>query len=146
MPNSRSLGNSFNAGLQESLSAKTFSMSSAICSGANSLRNSAVIPISGGALVETTLALSGSGPDGIFGAGLLNGWTVRGDGPEFEILTGNSSGANLGASELNGSDCDVTCSEIYMAYSTEGLIEPSLFTGLAGGTARFDVRGFRDLS
>ena len=34
------------------------------------------------------LALSGGGEDGAFGAGLLVGWTARGDRPEFELVTG----------------------------------------------------------
>lgn len=34
------------------------------------------------------LALSGGGADGAFGAGLLVGWSQRGDRPEFNIVTG----------------------------------------------------------
>ncbi len=43
--------------------------------------------------VVETLALSGGGADGAFGAGVLAGWTARGDRPEFEIVTGVSAGA-----------------------------------------------------
>jgi hypothetical protein len=39
------------------------------------------------------LALSGGGADGAFGAGLLNGWTQRGNRPTFDIVTGVSTGA-----------------------------------------------------
>jgi hypothetical protein len=39
------------------------------------------------------LAISGGGSDGAFGAGLLVGWTARGDRPEFDIVTGISTGA-----------------------------------------------------
>lgn len=39
------------------------------------------------------LALSGGGPNGAFGAGLLAGWTQRGDRPEFQVVTGVSTGA-----------------------------------------------------
>ncbi|MFV0368147.1 MAG: patatin family protein, partial [Hyphomicrobiaceae bacterium] len=38
--------------------------------------------------VVEILALSGGGSDGAFGAGLLTGWTERGDRPEFEVVTG----------------------------------------------------------
>jgi hypothetical protein len=41
----------------------------------------------------TMLALSGGGADGAFGAGLLVGWTAAGDRPEFDIVTGVSTGA-----------------------------------------------------
>ena len=39
------------------------------------------------------LALSGGGDDGAFGAGLLVGWTKRGDRPEFTLVSGISAGA-----------------------------------------------------
>ncbi len=39
------------------------------------------------------LALSGGGDDGAFGAGLLVGWSARGDRPEFDMVTGVSTGA-----------------------------------------------------
>jgi hypothetical protein len=41
----------------------------------------------------TFLAISGGGDDGAFGAGLLVGWTARGDRPEFNVVTGISTGA-----------------------------------------------------
>jgi predicted acylesterase/phospholipase RssA len=39
------------------------------------------------------LAISGGGDKGSFGAGLLIGWTERGDRPEFKIVSGVSTGA-----------------------------------------------------
>jgi predicted acylesterase/phospholipase RssA len=39
------------------------------------------------------LALSSGGDDGAFAAGLLVGWTCRGDRPEFNVVTGVSAGA-----------------------------------------------------
>ena len=39
------------------------------------------------------LAISGGGDDGAFGAGLLLGWSARGDRPSFDIVTGISTGA-----------------------------------------------------
>ena len=39
------------------------------------------------------LAISGGGDDGAFGAGLLLGWTETGTRPEFEGVTGISTGA-----------------------------------------------------
>jgi len=36
------------------------------------------------------LALSGGGPNGAFGAGVLAGWTARGDRPVFDHVTGRS--------------------------------------------------------
>ena len=39
------------------------------------------------------LALSGGGPDGAYGAGLLNGWSESGTRPKFKVVTGISTGA-----------------------------------------------------
>jgi predicted patatin/cPLA2 family phospholipase len=41
----------------------------------------------------TLLALSGGGSDGAFGVGVLYGWTEHGDRPEFNLVTGISTGA-----------------------------------------------------
>ena len=38
------------------------------------------------------LAISGGGQNGAFGAGLLNGWTAKGDRPSFRMVTGISTG------------------------------------------------------
>jgi predicted acylesterase/phospholipase RssA len=39
------------------------------------------------------LALSGGGDDGAFGAGLMAGWSAHGNRPEFDMVTGVSTGA-----------------------------------------------------
>ena len=39
------------------------------------------------------LAISGGGGNGAFAAGLMNGWTASGARPEFNIVTGISTGA-----------------------------------------------------
>ena len=39
------------------------------------------------------LALSGGADDGAFGAGLLVGWSEKGDRPEFALVTGVSAGS-----------------------------------------------------
>jgi predicted acylesterase/phospholipase RssA len=45
------------------------------------------------ALELDLLGISGGGENGAFGAGLLNGWTERGDRPTFFLVTGISTGA-----------------------------------------------------
>jgi len=39
------------------------------------------------------IALSGGGDDGAFGAGLMAGWSAHGNRPEFDMVTGVSTGA-----------------------------------------------------
>lgn len=96
-------------------------------------------------IVETALLLSGGGPDGAFGAGLLNGWTSRGDRPEFQAVTGISTGAIIALFAFLGPDYDQALREIYTTYRTEQLVTRALFTALLGGTAIGDTRGYRRL-
>jgi predicted acylesterase/phospholipase RssA len=42
------------------------------------------------------LVISGGGSDGAFGAGLLVGWSEHGSRPDFQIVTGISTGALIG--------------------------------------------------
>jgi predicted acylesterase/phospholipase RssA len=52
------------------------------------------------------LALSSGGDDGAFAAGLLVGWTSRGDRPVFDVVTGVSAGALIAPFAFLGSDYD----------------------------------------
>jgi hypothetical protein len=52
------------------------------------------------------LALSSGGDDGAFAAGLLVGWTSRGDRPVFDIVTGVSAGALIAPFAFLGSEYD----------------------------------------
>ena len=99
----------------------------------------------GGPLEEVALALSGGGPDGAFGAGLLNGWTARGDRPEFSIVTGISTGAIIALFAYLGPDYDDELREVYTEYSTDQLISRTILAALTGGTAVANTRGYRAL-
>ncbi len=99
----------------------------------------------GETIEEISLALSGGGPDGAFGAGLLKGWTARGDRPEFSIVTGVSTGAIVALFAFLGPDYDDELTEVYTTYSTDDLISSSIFSGLTGGLSFTDVRGYRAL-
>ncbi|MGI9464890.1 MAG: patatin-like phospholipase family protein [Aestuariivirgaceae bacterium] len=59
------------------------------------------------------LALSGGGADGAFGAGVLNGWTRSGTRPQFDIVTGVSTGALIAALAFLGPEHDATLRELY---------------------------------
>jgi patatin-like phospholipase len=60
-----------------------------------------VLPKEGGRPVVSFLAISGGGADGAFGAGVLAGWTERGNRPEFDLVTGVSTGALTSAVRLS---------------------------------------------
>ena len=102
--------------------------------------------IRAGRRIETVaLALSGGGPDGAFGAGLMNGWSARGDRPEFDTVTGISTGAVVALFAFLGPEYDDELTEIYTTYTTRQLLEPTIFTALTGGSAAVDTRGYRRL-
>jgi hypothetical protein len=70
------------------------------------------------------LALSGGGADGAFGAGLLVGWTQRGDRPEFNVVTGISTGALIAPFAFLGSAYDAQLRKLYTEVSDKDILEP----------------------
>ena len=59
------------------------------------------------------LAISGGGENGAFGAGLLLGWTARGDRPEFKLVTGISTGALSAPFAFLGPRYDEKLKQVY---------------------------------
>jgi predicted acylesterase/phospholipase RssA len=57
--------------------------------------------------------MSGGGDDGAFGAGLLTGWTARGDRPQFTVVTGVSTGALSAPFAFLGPEYDEQLRRIY---------------------------------
>ncbi|MEM6603001.1 MAG: patatin-like phospholipase family protein [Pseudomonadota bacterium] len=91
------------------------------------------------------LAISGGGADGAFGAGLLNGWTAHGSRPEFEIVTGVSTGALIAPFAFLGSDYDDELKEAYTKLSSKNIIETGVFNileAIFGGIAIGDTTPF----
>jgi predicted patatin/cPLA2 family phospholipase len=89
------------------------------------------------------LALSGGGQDGAFGAGLLNGWTENGTRPEFEIVTGISTGALIAPFAFLGPEWDDKLQEVYTTLTTDSILDLTILKGLTGGLALTDVAPFR---
>lgn len=108
-------------------------------------RKNAAALAAGDPIHQTVLSLSGGGPDGAFGAGFLAGWHQRGDRPEFDVVTGVSTGAIIALFAFLGPDYDETLREIYTEYKTDQLLEPSLFSALTGGPAMTDTSGYNAL-
>jgi len=76
------------------------------------------------------LALSGGGPNGAFGAGVLAGWTARGDRPVFDHVTGVSTGALIAPFAYLGSDWDDELRGAYLDGRTGSLMRRRLLSGL----------------
>ncbi|MEQ1713419.1 MAG: patatin-like phospholipase family protein, partial [Hyphomicrobium sp.] len=100
--------------------------------------------VQGRPLVET-LALSGGGSDGAFGAGLLAGWTARGDRPSFEVVTGVSAGAIIAPFAFLGPQHDDQLRQIWTEYGTSELVTAQVLPGLLGGSSLADTSKLRDL-
>lgn len=100
--------------------------------------------VRGRAQIET-LALSGGGADGAFGAGVLVGWTERGDRPEFEYVTGVSAGAITAPFAYLGPEYDDQLKEIWTQVHADQLIVPQVVAGLLGGDAIADTTPLKNL-
>lgn len=82
------------------------------------------------------LVISGGGSNGAFGAGLLVGWSEAGTRPEFQIVTGVSTGALIAPFAFLGSTYDQRLKEVYTRFSTRDLIEErGLWSVLRGDSA-----------
>jgi predicted acylesterase/phospholipase RssA len=89
--------------------------------------------------IVETLALSGGGADGAFGAGLLAGWSARGDRPDFEIVTGVSAGAMISTFAYLGPAYDQKLKEIWTAYQMQDVVVAQILPGILGGSALADT-------
>ena len=89
--------------------------------------------------VQSTLALSGGGANGAFGAGILVGWSESGLRPEFEMVTGSSTGSIIAPFAFLGSEYDDTLLEIYSSITRDDIYQPKVLTGLLSGSALADT-------
>lgn len=81
------------------------------------------------------LALSGGGENGAFGAGLLNGWSDSGTRPEFELVTGVSTGALIAPLAFLGKEYDSALKDFYTEINTRDILIANPVGGLTGGSA-----------
>lgn len=70
------------------------------------------------------LAISGGGDSGAFGAGLLCGWSKRGDRPKFKLVTGVSTGALSAPFVFLGPDYDHALAKVYTTIDASDVFEP----------------------
>lgn len=85
----------------------------------------------------TALAISGGGANGAFGAGVLVGWSRSGTRPEFDLVTGVSTGALIAPLAFAGQYWDARLIQGYRSVGATQLTErglgmlarPSLYSG-----------------
>ena len=83
------------------------------------------------------LALSGGGPNGAFGAGILCGWTETGKRPVFKLVTGISTGALIAPFAFAGPQYDETLKKFYTTVSTKDIMKRKGFLSLLFGSSSF---------
>lgn len=78
------------------------------------------------------IALSGGGSNGAFTAGLMKGWSETGERPDFEVVTGVSTGALAAPFVFLGSDYDDELADAYTGGAAVGLLQPQGIGALFG--------------
>ena len=84
------------------------------------------------------LAISGGGDKGAFAAGLLNGWTASGTRPEFDVVTGVSTGSLIAPFAYLGSDYDTVLEKVYTGIGPEQIYEKRSIWALLRNDAMAD--------
>ena len=72
------------------------------------------------------LTLSGGGSGGAYGAGILSGWKARGDLPQFDIVTGISTGSIMASFAFLGGESIDRLQNIFTTLETEHLFTSRL--------------------
>jgi predicted patatin/cPLA2 family phospholipase len=79
---------------------------------------------------KNVLSLSGGGSFGAFSAGVVCGWTARGDRPVFDVVTGISTGALIAPFAFLGSAYDEQLKTFYTTLTDKDLYKTKLIRGL----------------
>ncbi|MGQ3353303.1 MAG: patatin-like phospholipase family protein [Phreatobacter sp.] len=79
--------------------------------------------LAGNTGTDHLLAISGGGENGAFGAGLLYGWTERGDRPQFRLVTGVSTGALTAPFAFLGSRYDEQLKAVYTTVQRDNIAQ-----------------------
>ena len=91
------------------------------------------------------LGISGGGANGAFAGGLLSGWTRTGTRPEFDVVSGVSTGALAAPFAFLGSDYDELLRHVYTTTSTRDvLLKRRLLSAFRADSAA-DSEGLRRL-
>jgi hypothetical protein len=92
------------------------------------------------------LELSGGGQYGAFGAGFLKGWSEKGTRPEFDLVTGVSTGALLATQAFLGTPADdAVLEEIFTGVTQEDIYTRRFLGAAFGASSFFDTTPLRNL-
>ena len=76
------------------------------------------------------LSISGGGGRGAFGAGLLSGWTKQGTRPEFNMVTGVSTGALMAPFAFLGPAYDPVLKRLYTGVSDKDVVRKRSYAAI----------------
>lgn len=91
------------------------------------------------------LVISGGGPRGAYGAGVLTAWTKLGTRPEFTVVTGVSTGALTAPFAFLGSKYDAQLENVYTTLDTRQIIDTRNFFAIFGGDSVVDSSPLKSL-
>jgi predicted acylesterase/phospholipase RssA len=87
------------------------------------------------------LALSSGGPDGAFGAGALKGLAQTANRPDYEIVTGISTGAIMAPFVFTGAQNDAILEKFYTSGEMAELVgQPNVLAALSGPALYSDAK------
>jgi hypothetical protein len=89
------------------------------------------------------LTISGGGSRGAYGAGVLSGWTVRGDRPQFDVVTGISTGALMATHVFLGPEFDDDLL-MYKKISNDDVFRKRSILETLRGTSALDTTPLRE--
>lgn len=92
----------------------------------------------------TVLAISAGGEDGAFGAGALAGWSATGQRPQFDLVTGISSGALIAPFAFLGSDYDDVIRQIFAEHDGSDIMKLRPMQAMFNGSI-YDTEPLADL-
>jgi Patatin-like phospholipase len=88
--------------------------------------------LKGRAIELNYLSLSGGGEDGAYGAGFLNGWTASGTRPQFQVVTGISTGSLIAPFAFLGPEYDDVLKRAYTTTGTSDIADEHAFSAALG--------------
>jgi len=96
-----------------------------------------------GEIPYSALTLSGGGSRGAYGAGVLSGWTERGVRPQFDVVTGISTGALMATHVFLGPDFDDDLL-FYKSISNDDVFRKRSLLETFRGTSALDTAPLRE--
>jgi predicted patatin/cPLA2 family phospholipase len=91
------------------------------------------------------LSISGGGSRGAFGAGLLNGWSKHGNRPEFNMVTGISTGALMAPFAFLGPAYDAPLKELYTNITAQNIYKKRNYTAILLSDGLSDTKPLYEL-